>query len=66
MTCLVQAPSPDVCAIGLGNGQVVLHNLRFDTSLISVAQEGGAIKAIEFRTGKIFVMITFIAIYNSF
>ncbi|VDL55749.1 unnamed protein product [Hymenolepis diminuta] len=40
VTCLVQAPSPDVCAIGLGNGQVVLHNLRYDTPLISVAQEG--------------------------
>ncbi|VDO12614.1 unnamed protein product [Rodentolepis nana] len=50
VTCLVQAPSPDVCAIGLGNGQIVLHNLRYDTPLISVSQEGGAIKAIEFRT----------------
>ncbi|KAM7534686.1 hypothetical protein Aperf_G00000117711 [Anoplocephala perfoliata] len=50
VTCLVQTPSFDVCAIGLGNGHIVLHNLRYDTSLISVAQEGGAVTTIEFRT----------------
>ena len=51
VTCLVQAPSPDVCAIGLANGEVVLHNLRYDTSLISVTQDGGAVTTIEFRSG---------------
>ena len=51
VTCLVQAPAPDVCAIGLGNGAVVIHNLRYDTSLISVAQDGGPVTAIEFRSG---------------
>ncbi|KAH9278744.1 WD repeat-containing protein 36 [Echinococcus granulosus] len=54
VTCLVQAPSFDVCAIGLGNGQIVLHNLRYDMTLITVGQDGGAITTIEFRSGKIF------------
>lgn len=53
VTCLVQAPSFDVCAIGLGNGQIILHNLRYDTTLISVAQDGGAVTTIDFRSGKI-------------
>ncbi|VDD81570.1 unnamed protein product [Mesocestoides corti] len=50
VTCIVQTPAVDVCAIGLGNGQVVLHNLRYDMSLVSVAQDGGAITSIEFRS----------------
>ncbi|KAL5106631.1 WD repeat-containing protein 36 [Taenia crassiceps] len=50
VTCLVQAPSSDVCAIGLGNGKIILHNLRYDASLISVAQDGGAVTTIEFRS----------------
>ncbi|CDI97820.1 WD repeat containing protein 36 [Echinococcus multilocularis] len=50
VTCLVQAPSFDVCAIGLGNGQIVLHNLRYDMTLITVGQDGGAITTIEFRS----------------
>lgn len=50
VSCLTQAPAQDVCAIGLGNGQIVLHNLRYDMSLVSVAQDGGPVTSIVFRS----------------
>ncbi len=53
VSCLAQAPAEDVCAIGLGNGQIVLHNLRYDMPLVSVSQDGGAVTTIEFRSGMV-------------
>ncbi|CAL8082676.1 unnamed protein product [Calicophoron daubneyi] len=51
VTCIQQAPAFNVCAIGLDNGRVYLHNIRFDISLMTFSQDGGAVTAIDFRTG---------------
>lgn len=51
VTCLAQSPAVDVCAVGLSDGRIVLHNLLYDTTLISVRQDGGAITSIDFRSG---------------
>ncbi|CAH8620198.1 unnamed protein product [Schistosoma rodhaini] len=51
VTCLQQAPAFDVCAIGLADGRVVTHNLKYDVTLMVFAQDGGAITSIGFRSG---------------
>ncbi|KAL7053791.1 hypothetical protein AAHC03_026813 [Spirometra sp. Aus1] len=50
VSCLTQSPAKDVCAIGLNDGRIILHNLRYDVSLVAVVQDGGAITSIEFRS----------------
>ncbi|VDN21748.1 unnamed protein product [Dibothriocephalus latus] len=52
VTCLAQSPAKDVCAIGLNDGRIILHNLRYDVSLVGVAQDGGAITSIDFRSAE--------------
>ncbi|CAH8583519.1 unnamed protein product [Heterobilharzia americana] len=51
VTCLQQAPAVDVCAIGLADGRIVIHNLKYDVTLLNFAQDGGAITSIGFRSG---------------
>ncbi|KAH8874328.1 WD repeat-containing protein 36 [Schistosoma japonicum] len=51
VTCLQQAPAVDVCAIGLADGRVIIHNLRYDVTLMNFAQDGGAITSIGFKGG---------------
>ena len=41
----------DVVAIGLADGRIVLHNLRFDETLMTFTQDWGPVTAISFRTG---------------
>lgn len=45
-----QAPAVDVVAVGLESGRVVLHNIKFDETLMSFAHEEGPITSISFRT----------------
>jgi U3 small nucleolar RNA-associated protein 21 len=51
VTILKQAPAIDVVAIGLQNGQIILHNLKYDETLVSFMQEWGPITSLAFRTG---------------
>ncbi|KAK4468749.1 hypothetical protein MN116_007924 [Schistosoma mekongi] len=51
VTCLQQAPAVDVCAIGLANGRVIIHHLRYDLTLMNFTQDGGAITSIGFKSG---------------
>ena len=48
---LSQAPAVDVAAIGLQNGRVLLHNLKYDETLMSFSQDWGPVICISFRTG---------------
>ena len=48
-----QAPAIDVIAVGLADGRVVLHNIRYDETLITFTQDWGPVTAISFRTGQI-------------
>ncbi|KYQ88663.1 WD40 repeat-containing protein [Tieghemostelium lacteum] len=49
VTYLEQSPVQDIVAIGLADGRVILHHLRFDMTLCSYTQEG-MVTSISFRT----------------
>ena len=48
---LVQSPALDVIGIGLHNGNIILHNIRYDNTLMSFVQEWGPVINMSFRTG---------------
>ena len=49
--CLEQSPALDVVGIGHADGRIVLHNLRADASVLTLAHESGdACNALAFRT----------------
>ncbi|XP_077146374.1 WD repeat-containing protein 36 [Ranitomeya variabilis] len=50
VTVLQQAPAVDVVAIGLTSGKIVLHNIKFDETLMTFQQDWGPITSISFRT----------------
>lgn len=49
VTCIIQSPIEDVVAIGLEDGHVYVHNLKYDESVLKIYQEYGAITAMSFR-----------------
>eukprot|EP00963_Diacronema_lutheri_P001243 scaffold80_cov325-Pavlova_lutheri.AAC.33 len=55
ISCLASAPAVDVVAVGLADGRVILHNLRFDETITTfhdtTGVKGGPVQAISFRTG---------------
>ncbi len=58
MTCLAQAPSVDIIAIGLLNGSIILYDIKADEELMRFQQDG-KVTAITFRTdGKQALMAT--------
>ena len=42
----------DVAAVGLEDGRIVVHNLKFDETIVTFTQDWGPVTAISFRTGK--------------
>ncbi len=58
VTCLRQAPAIDVCGVGLADGRIILHNLKFDEQVMSFVQEWGPIISLTFRTDGNPVMIS--------
>lgn len=50
ITCLEQAPAIDVVAVGLANGRIILHNLKYDKTVMEFTQDWGYVTAISFRT----------------
>ncbi|XP_046440161.1 WD repeat-containing protein 36-like [Daphnia pulex] len=58
ITILEQAPAVDVVAVGLASGEMCLHNLKFDETLIKFKQDWGPITALTFRTDGAPIMIT--------
>ncbi|XP_073933073.1 WD repeat-containing protein 36 isoform X2 [Castor canadensis] len=50
VTALQQAPAVDVVAVGLVSGQVIIHNIKFDETLMKFRQDWGPITSISFRT----------------
>ncbi|XP_030049327.1 WD repeat-containing protein 36 [Microcaecilia unicolor] len=50
VTALQQAPALDVVAIGLVSGQIIIHNIKFDETLMKFQQDWGPITSISFRT----------------
>ncbi|XP_054708031.1 WD repeat-containing protein 36-like [Uloborus diversus] len=47
---LEQAPAVNVVAIGLENGDIYIHNLKFDETIMKFSQDWGAVTALSFRT----------------
>lgn len=58
VTVLEQAPAIDVVAVGLASGDIILHNIKFDQSIVKFRQEWGPITALTFRTDGAPIMIT--------
>lgn len=58
VTCLTQAPAIDVAGIGLANGKIILHNLKFDETIMEFTQDWGYVTAISFRTDDYPIMAT--------
>lgn len=49
VTALEQAPTVDVVGIGLKNGRIIIHNLKFDETLMEFQQEWGIVTTLAFR-----------------
>jgi len=58
VSCLQQAPAIDVVAIGLLNGEIHLHNLKYDETVIKFHQDWGAVTGLGFRTDDKPVMVS--------
>ncbi|XP_072048834.1 WD repeat-containing protein 36-like [Amphiura filiformis] len=50
ISVIEQAPAVDVVAVGHVDGTVIVHNLKFDETIITFKQEWGPVTAIAFRT----------------
>ncbi|KAJ8961645.1 hypothetical protein NQ314_005897 [Rhamnusium bicolor] len=50
VTCLEQAPAIDVVAVGLSTGRIIIHNLKFDETIMEFTQDWGLISSISFRS----------------
>ncbi|XP_040573506.1 WD repeat-containing protein 36 [Lepeophtheirus salmonis] len=48
--CLEQAPAVDVVAVGLESGEIYVHNLKFDETVVKFNQEWGSVTGLAFRT----------------
>merc|ERR1719430_1757223 len=55
---LEQAPAIDVVAIGLVSGEIFVHNLKFDETVVKFKQDWGPITGVAFRTDDKPVMLT--------
>jgi len=58
VTVLQQAPAIDVLAIGLQSGEVYLHNLKYDETIVKFRQDWGPVTGVAFRTDDSPMMIT--------
>jgi len=56
--CLEQAPAIDVMAIGLQDGSIYLHNLKYDETVIHFRQDWGSVTGITFRSDGPAMMLT--------
>lgn len=58
ITCVVQAPAIDVVGVGLASGKIILHNLKFDETVMEFVQDWGYVTNICFRTDDYPIMAT--------
>ncbi|XP_029564560.1 WD repeat-containing protein 36 [Salmo trutta] len=50
VTVLQQTPAVDVVGVGLSSGQIIIHNIKFDESLMKFQQDWGPVTSLSFRT----------------
>ena len=53
-----QAPAIDVVAVGLKSGEIYLHNMKYDETVVKFSQDWGPVTSIAFRTDGQPVMIS--------
>jgi U3 small nucleolar RNA-associated protein 21 len=53
-----QAPAVNVVGIGLENGRIIIHNLKYDETIMSFVQDWGPVTSLAFRTDGNPVMIS--------
>ena len=41
----------DVVGVGLADGRILLHNVKYDETVLQLCQEWGPVTAISFRLG---------------
>lgn len=58
VTVTEPAPAVDVVAIALANGKIILHNLRYDRSVIDFTHDWGMVSCLSFRLDGVPVMVT--------
>ncbi|KAG1680276.1 WD repeat-containing protein 36 [Nymphon striatum] len=56
VTVLEQTPAEHVVAVGLKNGNIVIHNIQVDETVMCLSQEWGPITSVSFRSDGIPVM----------
>lgn len=49
VTCLVQSPKVNIVGIGLEDGHIYIHDIRYDTTVMKIYQEYGAVTSMSFR-----------------
>ncbi|KAJ7986988.1 hypothetical protein DPEC_G00334090 [Dallia pectoralis] len=50
VTVLQQTPAVDVVGVGLSSGQIIIHNVKVDESLMKFQQDWGPVTSLSFRT----------------
>ncbi|ELT99075.1 hypothetical protein CAPTEDRAFT_181222, partial [Capitella teleta] len=50
VTVIEQAPAIDVVAVGLASGKIIVHNLKYDETLMTFTQDWGPVTSMAFRT----------------
>lgn len=51
ITALEQSPTAlDIVAVGLANGKIILHDLRYDQSYFELSQDWGSVTSLSFQT----------------
>lgn len=58
VTMLKQAPAVDVIGIGLASGDIYIHNIKFDETIMKFTQDWGPVTGLAFRTDGVPVMIS--------
>lgn len=58
ISCIEQAPALDVVAVGLVDGKIILHNLKFDETIMEFQQDWGLVTSISFRSDEHPIMAT--------
>ncbi|KAL1506183.1 hypothetical protein ABEB36_005590 [Hypothenemus hampei] len=58
ISCIEQAPAIDVVAVGLVTGKIILHNLKFDKTIMEFQQDWGVVTSISFRSDENPIMAT--------
>ena len=60
---LAQSPAVDVVGVGLESGGIVMHNLKYDQTVMRFHQEWGPVTAMSFRTGEFLLYVLLRQIY---